>query len=85
MEMCSGARTAPVWAERCFLRGYVGFYAQVTRIQEETQIGRGAAKKSWAGLRAFWSAHVGVFLVYWPVYSLGERGQCPRCLLVMRP
>ena len=53
MEMRSGARTAPVCAWRCFLRGYVGFYAQATVVQEENQIGRGATDKSWAGFRAF--------------------------------
>ena len=48
MEMRSGARAAPVLGSRCFLRGYVAFYAKATGIQEETQIGRGAAKKrSW--------------------------------------
>ena len=46
MEMRSGARAAPVWDWRCFLRGSVGFYAQATGVQEENQIGRGAAKKS---------------------------------------
>ena len=67
MEMRSGARAAPVWGWRCFLRGYVVFYAQATGIQEENQIGRGAAQKSGAGFRAFWSAAIGVFVVYWPV------------------
>ena len=38
-------------------------YAQATGIQEENQIGRGAAQKSSAGFRAFWSMAIGVFLV----------------------
>ena len=46
MEMRSGARAAPVWDWRYFLRGSVGFYAQATGIQDGNQIGRGAAKKS---------------------------------------
>ena len=44
MEMRSGARAAPVWGWRCFLRGYVAFYAKAAGIQEENQIGRGAAQ-----------------------------------------
>ena len=69
MEMRSGARAAPVWGGwRCFLRGYVAFYAQATGIQEENQIGRGAAKKFEVRFRAFWSAAIAVFVVYWPVY-----------------
>ena len=67
MEMRSGARAAPVWGWRCFLRGCVVFYAQATGIQEENQIGRGAAQKSLCRFRAFWSVAIGVFLVYWPV------------------
>ena len=43
MEMRSGAHAAPVWGWRCFLRGYGVFYAQATGVQEENQIGRGAA------------------------------------------
>ena len=75
MAMRSGARAAPVWGWRCFLRGYVVFYvyAQATGIQEENQIGRGAAQKSWAGFRAFWLVAIGVFLVYWPVYLMGHQ------------
>ena len=68
MEMSSGARAAPVWGWRCFLRGYVVFYAQATGIQEENQIRRGAAQNFLVTLRAFWSAPIGVFPVYWPVH-----------------
>ena len=62
-----GARAAPVWGRRRFLRGCVVFYAQATGIQEGSQIGRGVAQNSWAGFRAFWSVPIGVVLVYWPV------------------
>ena len=65
MEMRSGARAAPVWGWRCFLRGYVAFYAKDTGVQEENQIGRGAAEKSSRRFGAFWSAAIGVVLVYW--------------------
>ena len=51
-----------------FPSGYVAFYAQAMGIQEENQIGRGAAEKSEVRSRAFWSAPMGVCLVYWPVY-----------------
>ena len=68
MEMRSGTRAAPVWGWRCFLRGYV-VYAKATGIQEENEIGRGAAKTSLHRFRTFWSAPIGVFLVYWPVYG----------------
>ena len=44
-------------------------YAQAMGIQEENQIGRGPAQNSWAGFRAFWSAPIGILLVYWPVYT----------------
>ena len=53
MEMRSGARAAPVWDGRCFLRVYVVFYVQAMGIQEENQIGQGAAQNSWAGSCAF--------------------------------
>ena len=62
---CNGL--APVWDWRCFIRGYVVFYAQAMGIQEENQIGRGAAQTHWAGFRAFWSAPIGGLWVYWPV------------------
>ena len=67
MEMRSGARAAPVWGWRCFLRGYVIFYAKATGIQEENQINRGAAEiraRIASRFRAFWSAPTGVALVY---------------------
>ena len=69
MEMRSGARAAPVWDYRRFLRGSVGFYAQATGIQEENQIGRGAAEKIQVRFCAFWSVDIDVFLVDWPVYT----------------
>ena len=42
--MRNGARAALVWGYRCFLRDDVVFYAQATGVQEENQIGRGAAE-----------------------------------------
>ena len=73
MGMRSGARAAaPVWGWRCFLRGYAAFYAHAAGIQEENQIGRGAAKNKSRRTRAFWPAAIGVFLVYWPVYPRYE-------------
>ena len=44
MRMRSGARAAPVWGWRWFLRGCVVFYAHATGIQEENQIGRGGSE-----------------------------------------
>ena len=62
MEMRSGARANFGLAP--FHRGYVGFYAQATGIQEENQIRRGAVQKLEIRFRAFWSAPIGVFVVY---------------------
>ena len=61
MEMRSGARAAPIWDHRCFLRGYGGFYAQAMGIQEENQIGRGAAQNSVCKFRAFWPVPIYIF------------------------
>ena len=64
MEIRSGARAAPGWGWRYFFRGYVVFYANATGIQEENQIGRGAAEKCSRRFGTFWSAAIGVVLVY---------------------
>ena len=65
-------------AQRCPRGASLGFALFSSRIccflctshgcPRGNQIGRGAAEKPWAGFRDFWSALMGVFLVYVPVY-----------------
>ena len=77
MEMRSGARTAPVWAQR-FLCRYVDFHAQATGIPEENQVHRGATENVMVRFRASWSAPMGVYVVYWHVYVLASVRQHDR-------